>query len=284
MAPIAARDTAGRIVSTWTASDDSVLRARFEAGDFDSEVAEALGRTAAEVKARRGSLGLSRKHTPGRPPAPAFGQGRAYSPYWTHTRVVKALKAYANTHPGRLPRGTPAWDEITRGNADLPVSETILKYFGALGLAWRDVLGETAARARVERQWVRYTERENDLIESLAGKVSMSEIALRLGRTPASVKMHAQRMGIDASSNLEWWNVMDVAREYGCPHGRVRKLIRDGVIPARLVLNGTRYEIDPADLQKVAHLLRPVTKKARPAADVITRVPQRAGGILMRAA
>lgn len=236
MTMLAARDARGRLVSTWSAEEEATLRARFAEGATDREIAAEVGRPWASVRLRRYALGLKRgraaivmDENPG-----WQGAANGHRLYWTNERVDEALRTYARTHPGPLPRGTKQWDVITKGDLALPPSVRILQQYTALGNAWRALLPKAEVTRRLPLQWVRYTEAEDDYIAAHISTQSIAEIAAALGRTETSVRMHARRdLGLRQGDARDWWSPREVAEHYGCPVSRVRKLIDTGLLPAR---------------------------------------------------
>lgn len=232
-----------------------------KAGASDELIGTTLGRTCVAVRSKRQALRL-------RPPVrelamhPGWAGGaNSGRVYWTDRRVAAALRAYARAHPGALPRGTPAWDELTRGDATLPVSSRILRQYGALGNAWRTLLPAREIRGRLQLQWVRYTAAEDEFIRERASRMTMTEIAEQLGRTEASVTMHARRtLGVVTEAMREWWSPRDVAEHYGCPLGRVYGLVYSGRLRAKRT---GRVRIDSRDLRAVEQLLRAPSQRTK---------------------
>ncbi|CAB4166875.1 hypothetical protein UFOVP1383_8 [uncultured Caudovirales phage] len=250
------RRTNGTYLPDWTAEEDAILRDRFAAGETDASIATSVGtRTARAVTSRRRALGLWRGRASvvlEAPPGWSAGATGANGArvYWTDKRVTQAMRRYAATHPGKLPRSTKEWDTITNGDPFLPVSGRILRQFGALGNAWRAVVSAADFAARVEIGWVRYTEAEDDFIRRNIGAIPMREIAARLGRTEGSVNAHAERkFGLQTMTAREWWSPSEVAGHFRCPINRVRQLIARGILPSTKT---TRVQIDPRFLKGVA--------------------------------
>lgn len=243
------RGPRGRFVCTWTEQEDAELRELYVVeGMTYAAIARVMGKSRAAVAGRRQKLGLKRALVLAEYPGwrGLAGKGRKY---WTNERVVEALRDYARAHPGELPRGTPAWNEICRGR-QLPNSVRILEQFGALTLAWKAVLPAAEYRARVPVAWSRWTPEEEDLIRELAERVPMREIAARLGRSESSVRAHARRrLGVTQAANRGWWLPREVAEHYGCPLPRVYQLIWRGVLPSKRT---TVQQIDARVLPGVA--------------------------------
>lgn len=249
---IARRGPDGRILPTWASAEVLELAERFKRGETVPAIAAAMGRGVKSVRGQVQRLGLTRREYPVLLDTPPgwCGGASAYRKYWTRERVHAALRAYALAHPGRLPRGTPAWNEITRGDPTLPTSGRILQLYGALGNAWREVLGDLDARYRVPLAWVRWTPEEDAFIEQHVGRLSMREIAERLGRTESSLRQHARRaLNITPQLAREWWSPAEVAEHFGCPVSRVYYLVWRGILPAR---RDGRVRIDPRFLPGIA--------------------------------
>ena len=72
--------------------------------------------------------------------------------------------------------------------------------------------------------------------------------------------IHAYR---SAEKNGEWLTMSEAATELGVTNHRIRRLIKDGILPAEQVVPGAPYQIRACDLQD-ERMTAAIGRKARP--------------------
>lgn len=244
----------------WTPGEDDQLRVRYQSGESLEAIASSFGRSLSAVESR-----LRRKHRELRG-LPDFGsvtdarerwgRGTPGRIYWTEERTETALRAFIARSVGMLPGGFNEYTATKRGDPSLPTFVTIRKYLlspdsPTLSHVW---LRLGAPRARVKTLGGEWTESEIDYLLSAAGSLRLVDIAKRLHRSYGACRRKLYDHGVEARNNQGYMSAQQVADEYGCDVGRVKRFIASGFLPATL-LHGNRYAIDPEDAERLSTAL-----------------------------
>jgi hypothetical protein len=131
--------------------------------------------------------------------------------------------------------------------------------------AW-DAIG--APRSRVSRLYAPWSQEDDDFLLDSAGTYTLKLIARRLGRSWPACKRRLYDLKAGRARDVSgFMSAMQVAKEYGCPLHRVSDLIARGELPAKKVLGGHYWRIDPADAEAIAGKLKAPkrTYRKRPA-------------------
>lgn len=254
---------------TWSAEDTATLRALTREGLPPSVIAHRLGRSRVAVLIRqqrdrecRTVRGLDEPYVPawGRSP----GRGRLY---WTRERIVEGLRAFARAHRGPLPE-SHEYSRAKKGHPEYPTTDNVLKHFGTFAAAWE---AAGASKSRIRRTWTPWTDDDNELLLDLAGRMTMALVAKRLRRTPGACRRQLYEMQAGRARDVPGYlSASEVAEQYGCPWGRVIRLIERGTLPAKRVQGGHYWRIDPADCERIRPLLtapKRTHKSAPPVTD-----------------
>ena len=150
----------------------------------------------------------------------------------SHCIVVRSLPA------------SRAYDRLCKGR-ELPTGARLSKWFGGCLKAWV-AAGAPADRIIDSPDW---TQEECDRLILMAGHKTLVQIGRALGRTPAAAKRQMYALGIRNRDGAGYLGMTQLARMYGCDAGRVRKLVRTGVLKTRNVRRvRNRLDIDLADI------------------------------------
>jgi hypothetical protein len=220
------------------------------AGESHAAIAEELGRSyeAIRLRARR-VLSPVDGWKPGWGKRP-MGVAR----YWTRERVLAGLRAFAAANPGPVPCACREYAQMKKGHMEWPTAGMVLLQFGTMPDAWAEA---GVSRARYHRSWVEWTQDDDDYLLERAGSMTLKIIAKKLGRTWPACKRRLYDLGAGRARDVSgYMSAMQVAQEYRCPLSRVTSLIASGALPARKVLGGHYWRIDPADCEAIAGTLR----------------------------
>ncbi len=228
-------------MSAWTAGEVARLGEMVAVGDSYETIAAVLGRSvnAVTLKRRRGF-----------PPPPAKGPRWMGSPlgnrrWWTAERVLEGLRDFAAKHAA-LPTSDHEYSALKRGHMEWPTAARVLELHGTMADAW------AAIGKKVSRQWVPWTVEEDDYLLETAGAFTLRIIARRLRRSAAACRRRLYDLGAgrarDVSGDL---SAMQVAKLYDCPLARVKRFIATGKLPARKVVGGHYWRIDPGDCERI---------------------------------
>lgn len=241
------------MLHTWTAEEMAVLEAAVREGRPLKDVAAELGRTAKAVRIRRNRWFPRAK--------PDMDVNHGWSPgygriekYWTDERIRAGLLDFAQKHRGPLPNSDRDYSELKRGHMEWPTAASVLGLFGTMSDAWT-AIGQR--RARVTRQWVPWTQEDDDYLLDHAGEQTLKVIGKHLGRSWGACRRRLYDLGAGRARDVSGYlSAMQVAQEYGCPLYRVTTLIARGELKARKVHGGHYWRIDPEDAAAIADKLR----------------------------
>lgn len=236
----------------WTEEEKARLRELVAAGVSTEDIAAELGRSVNAIVLKRRRI-IPRDI----PAAPSWkGSPLGNRRWWTQERVTAGLQDFASKHRGQLPNSDQDYSTLKKGHMEWPPASRVLEFFGTMADAWE---AGGAPRSRVTRQWVEWTQEDDDYLLERAGSVTLKIIAKQLGRSWAACKRRLYDLGAGPARDLSGYlSAQQVAKEYGCPVDRVQKLIATGKLPARKVLGGHYWCIDPDDAEKCrAELTKP---------------------------
>lgn len=247
---------------TWPTEDMALLEQGIAAGTPWEELARQLGRSVNAVKIRQ------RLFFP-RPldPAVNYGWGRGRpgrQAYWTLARVQDGLRDFASKHKGPLPTSDHGYNDLKKGHMEWPTAQRVLALFGTMADAWT-AIGQP--RSRVSRQWVPWTQEDDDYLLEHAGEQTLKIIGKHLGRSWGACKRRLYDLKAGRARDVSGYlSAAQVAQEYNCPVKRVQDLIARKELRAFKVSGGHYWRIDPADLPAVEAKLRAPkrTQKSRP--------------------
>lgn len=171
--------------------------------------------------------------------------------YWTRERMVVALKDFMTRHRGPLP-AKRRYERKKRGHAEWPPANRVLEEFGSFAAAWEAVGSED----RVCYSHIPWNDEQDDELLEHAGLMTLGLLARRLGRTAQACSDRLQSLDTPRALDVAGYlTAGQVAREYGCPESRVRRLIREGQLPAFRVRGGHHWRISTEDCEAVRELL-----------------------------
>lgn len=235
----------------WTDAEMVRLRELDGAGAGVAAIAAELGRSENAVRIRL------QRHV--REPLDpdvnrGWGKGRpGRTRFWTRERTLDGLRDFARRNRGPLPSSDHDYSVLKKGHLEWPTATRVLEYFGTMADAWA---AAGASKSRYQRGWVEWSQADDDLLLDLAGEMTLKVIAKRLGRSWSACKRRLYDLGAGRSRDVSGHlSMMQVAKEYGCPLSRVKKLVRDGVLPAKRIQGGHYWRILPEDCERVKHLL-----------------------------
>lgn len=177
---------------------------------------------------------------------------------WTEERVVAALALAAVEIEGPLPCRDAVYSRIKKGRLNWPPASRILGYFHSMARAWR---AAGAPMKRVTFYNIDWSDGEKEYVCARAGKDTLEDIALHLGRTYGGVKGLLRVMGTTARHNQGFLSAAEVAQEFNCPYHRVRMLLKDGVIKAQYNPKRNQWQVDPVNLTPSVVALLQVPKQ-----------------------
>lgn len=194
-----------------------------------------------------------------------FGRRR----YWTRERMLVALKDFMTRHRGPLP-AKRRYDRKKRGHPEWPPADRVLEEFGSFAAAWEAVGSED----RVCYSHLPWTEDQDDELLEHAGLMTLEQLGRRLGRTAQACSDRLQVLGTPRALDISGYlTLSQVAREYGCPESRVRKLIASGQLAAFRVRGGHHWRIDPDDAEAARELLTAPCSNCHNRGRAARRVP-----------
>lgn len=242
----------------WTPDEMERLKTSLLFGRSSEEIALELGRSVNAVRIRRNRFLPKSK--------PATDVNHGWSPgygriekYWTEERIQEGLIDFAAKHRGPLPNSDHEYSRLKKGHMEWPTASAVLDLFGTMSDAWT-AIGQ--GRARVTRQWVPWTQADDDYLLERAGEQTLKIIGKHLGRSWMACKRRLYDLGAGRARDVSGYlSAMQVAKEYNCPLSRVMKLIRSGELPAKRVQGGHYWRVAPEDCERLkATLSAPKTK------------------------
>lgn len=186
-----------------------------------------------------------------------FGRGDTgfgHGVIWTPERVEAALRAYVKRTTGMLPSGSDEYNAVKKGDPSLPVAVTVVERYVSMSRAW---LAVGAPKARVRFLGDAWTDAELEYLLEHAGDQTLRQIEKRLHRSWSACKRKLYDLGIRARDAQGYMSAQQVAREYGCPVGRVLALIAKGELKAHHPAGKANiWAIDPSDAKAIEAVLR----------------------------
>ena len=181
-----------------------------------------------------------------------WGHGKRY---WTQERSLGELRRLVTEIKGPLPSNYDAYCKAKKGHLWPPASR-LTEYFNSIPRAW---LAAGVTRSRLTVKSKHWTKAEIAFLLEHAGTLRLTDIARRLNRSYSSVrsKLGGAKggMGLRAREASGYLTGLALAKEYGCSYARVQRLLAEGVLRATYHERLHCWHIDPADAEKVRHLL-----------------------------
>jgi len=164
--------------------------------------------------------------------------------FWTRERVETALTLVSREIKGTLPCCDAVYTRLKGGRLDWPTAHRVLEYFGSMARAWRAV---GAPMSRVTMRNLVWLPEEKEYLLDHAGKVTLSAIAKRLGRSYPAVRKELQTFHIRARDNEGYLSAAQMAKELHCSYDRLRRFLRAGMFEGA-TFDGVRnrWKIEPA--------------------------------------
>jgi hypothetical protein len=173
--------------------------------------------------------------------------------YWSEEAALAGLRDFIASTQGKLPPNDEEYRTTRAGNDDWPGANVVLRYWGSMA---RGFLAAGAPLRRVSLLNVDWTPEEDNTLLELSGTVPMHRVAARLGRTPGACRTRLKQIhGLRAREAQGYLSASEVAREYGAPVSRVKRLVREGTLPATFCSFDTRWQIDPEDAERLRPIL-----------------------------
>lgn len=156
-------------------------------------------------------------------------------------------------HPrGQLPCSDSAYSARKKGNPSWPPASRVLEEFGSMARAW---IAVGASRMRVSLKNVDWTSEEDDFLLENAGRLSLQQIAGRLGRSYPAVRARLSKTHGKRARDVQCYlSAQRVARRYMSPLSRVFQFIETGKLPATKRLGN--WQIDLRDAEKIRAALQ----------------------------
>lgn len=232
----------------WTPDEMEQLKTSLLFGRSSEEIALELGRSVNAVRIRRNRFLPKSKPTMDVNHGWSPGYGRIEK-YWTEERIREGLADFAQKHRGPLPNSDHEYSRLKKGHMEWPTAAAVLDLFGTMSDAWT-AIGQ--GRSRVSRQWVPWTQEDDDYLLEHAGEQTLKIIGKHLGRSWMACKRRLYDLGAGRARDVSGYlSAMQVAKEYNCPLSRVMKLIRSGELPAKRVQGGHYWRIAPEDCERL---------------------------------
>lgn len=242
----------------WTDADMAQLRALVAAGEGVEAIAPVINRSihATRIRILRYCADLRPRpdYEHVSDPMERWGHGKAFPGlFWARVRCTKALRDYALRTSGKLP-ANHAYDALKKGDPSLPPSARLYDHFGSITRAWLECL-PSSMRERIPLLGCEWSPEEDDWLLSNAGSLTLKQCGAHLHRSWPACKRRLYDLGTTSRNNQGYMSASQVAEEYGCDVGRVKRFIRRGVLAARL-MHGNRYAVDPTDAKAIEDLLK----------------------------
>lgn len=165
---------------------------------------------------------------------------------WTQERVIAALALAVAEIEGPLPCRDALYNRLKKGRLDWPTSHRILEYFGSMARAWR---AAGAPMNRITMRNLDWLPEEKEYLLRHAGKVKLSTIAKRLGRSYGAVRKELQSFRTRARDNEGYLSASQLAKELPCSCDRLRRFLNKGLIEgAKFDRVRNRWKIDPLSI------------------------------------
>lgn len=164
---------------------------------------------------------------------------------WSDAAVIAVVRSVASE------QGTfPSQRDYRLLHASIPSlpSDSVLKRFCGGGWATLAAMAAVPVAPCIRH----YTDDERAFIEDHAGFLPTAEIARRLGRSHASIRIYMSRNGISPYREAGYLTTREAAREYHISHTTLRRVVNLGAIPSTEGRRGVQQRLvflDPLDIE-----------------------------------
>jgi len=172
--------------------------------------------------------------------------------FWNEQRVLGALREVAEELE-ILPTSDDLYNPLKKGRFEWPPACYIYRYFKTFPNAWA---AAGVNKSRIDKAHAKWTEQEDEYLLEHAGNIKLKAIAKRLGRSYGSVRGRLRwHNHLKARHNQGYLSAAELAKYFGCPYQRVRKLLSAGSIKGFRSKVRNEWQVDLADIDDEARAI-----------------------------
>jgi len=171
--------------------------------------------------------------------------------YWTEKRVLRGMrKLYGEL--GVVPNDR-AYLVLKKGRLNLPPAMEIRRFGGNGGrgsVCWKLAWEKAGFAVPQRRSWATWSEEEDRFLLENAGRLTLKQIAVEMGRSWHACKRRCYDLAVWAREARGWYTGQRLAQELNVSLARIYGAIHSGRLRAERPPGRPYWQIDPASVEE----------------------------------